>query len=378
VSQSDSVTTRATRDLFAAISAYSSHPDYRDTEQDAAALERMRVALADGADWTAPIGPGHRDAAQAAAICADREPLALLLSHGVPLEHHRADYPGMLIHNAAEFGANDVIKMLVDRGIAPDVPDPITLRTPIGVARSWQHGQRAVPLLIELMRAHGCTPAPPRRGDDLRLDRVQMALAEVGADLPPWTRTRLHDAVEGFFVERQGGKCRDFLKQLAEQNDNDLIGAAVAVVNRASDAKPRAKAVKTNRGELIHHGDVEIVGDYEAVTLVVTGNLIVRGLLTNYEGRLVCVGGTLQANAVWSEGPLWVGGGLTAEVAFCCCDNDYGTVVGGALVAPTLLHLNKHSIKAGSIRTDHRFERRDDVPADVAEGIAHALRQPSL
>lgn len=85
-----------------------------------------------------------------------------------------------------------------------------------------------------------------------------------------------------------------------------------------------------------------------------------------------------DAGTVWSEGPLWVAGDLTADVAFCCCDNDYGAHIGGDLVAPSLLHLDRHLIQAGSIRAEHRFTDRADVPADLAARIAHALRQPSL
>ena len=368
-------TSQATRALFQAINNYSSHPDFPDAARDEAALRDMREALRQGADWKEPLGPGQRDAAFAAATCADRAPLALLLEHGVPLDHQPGS-DGMLIHRAAEFGRVDVVRMLVERGVAVDVRDKSN-RTPLSYARAWRHGARAVPVLISLMQEQGCTPGKPRRGDDLLAGTVRDAVSELGPQLPPPTRAALERSVAAFFTEYAGGKTSDFLLELAEQSDSELLAAGVRVVQRASTKEPRAKTVKSKRLTLAHHGDLEVAGDCNAITLVVTGNLTVRGLLTNHEGCIVCVGGDLKTDAAWSEGPLWVGGNLHAETVFCGAYNDYGTTVRGALETAALVQLD-HSIQAGHLRAGQHFRAREEVPQPLATTLAAALKIKKL
>ena len=318
----------------------------------------MRAALAAGADWRPTIGPGNRDAAFSAAVCAGREPLEVLLALGVPLDHaHPGD--GMLIHRAASFGAVDVIRMLVERGVAPDVRDACLL-TPLAHARSSRHGERAVPMLIELMRAHGCTAGPAVRGDDLLRDVAFAAL-------PPDAPAVLARTLEAFFTERLGGKAVDLLELLAEQRDEAALAAGIALIARASTAKPKTKHVqgtktgKPKRLELVHHGDLELTGVFHVATLVVTGNLRVAGTLSNHEGCIVCVGGCLQAHAVWSEGPFWVGGNAQVRDAFAGAYNDYRATIVGELATPVLIQLD-HAFTIGSKTIATHVTTRDAIP----------------
>lgn len=368
----------ATQALFKAISNYSIHPDHRNVAKDAAALQSMREALAAGADWKAPQGPGLRDAAFSAATCADRAPLELLLAHGVPLLHS-AGSDGLLIHRAAAFGQNDVIAMLVERGVAPDVRDPVAQRTPLSFARGLAHGERAVPFLIRLMRERGCVPAAAERGDDLRSDAVLTAFNGLeAAGLDDIAHSSLKTTIEGFFTERLGGRSQDFLQQLVELGDERILGAGLAIVTQASTAKTRAKVAKAKRGEMIHHGDLEITGDFDATRLVVTGHLVVHGLLKNCEGCVIGVGGKLKAQAVWSEGPLWVGGDLEAGEVFGCATNDYRAQIQGALQTPTLLQFEDHVLRAGELRIEQRFESAQAVPKELAAALASVLKMRSL
>lgn len=354
--------TSATQALFQAIADHSTHGEYLDAERDRAALENMRAALADGADWRALLGPGGRDAAFAAATQGNRGPLEVLLAHGVPVDHANPG-DGMLIHRAAAFSNVDAVRMLVARGVAPDVRDT-TGRTPLAHARGWNHGLRAVPVLIELMQAHGCTPAPARRSDDLQANAM---LAAIRADAPA-ALTRL---VSAFFVERLSGRSGDFLRIVAEQHDTAVLASGIELVRKVSTAKPKAKVVtgarngKPKRVDVVHHGDFELVGDTNAVTLVVTGNLTVRGLLTNFEGCVVGVGGSLDADAVWSEGPFSVGGDARARDVFGVGDNDYLASIGGALDTPLLVHLDGRAMAVGTLRAARRADSRGTVPDEA-------------
>jgi hypothetical protein len=357
---------RKTQALFSAIEDHSSHGEYLDAAGDATAIERMRAALADGADWRALLGPGGRDAAFAAATQGSRGPLEVLLAHGVPTDHSNPG-DGMLIHRAAAFSNVDAIRMLVERGVPPDVRDA-NGRTPLAHAREWNHGQRAVPVLIELMQAHGCTPAPARRGDDLQAKDVRAAL-------PLDASEGLARLVSAFFVERLSGKSDDFLRILAEQYDTLLLADGIALVRKASTAKPKTKVVagtrngKPKRVDLVHHGDLEFDGDVDAVTLVVTGTLTVRGLLTNFEGRVIGAGGSLEAHAVWSEGPFSVAGDAKVRDALGMGNNDYLARIGGALDTPVVVHLDRHPFTIGTLRAGQRVDSRADVPDGAFDAL---------
>jgi hypothetical protein len=294
------VSGEATKELFAAIGAHSSHCKYLDAEQDAAATARVKAALAAGADWRALLGPGHRDAAFAAASQGSSGPLEALLDHGIP-PHHANGGDGMIIHRAAAFSNLDAIRLLVARGVAPDVRDEYG-RTPLSHARQWKHGAYAVPVIIELMQAHGCTPKPASKRDDFHAAAARTALS---MDAP----AALARSIDAFFTECLSGKAVDFLQIMAEQDDGDVLAAAIDLARKASTAKPRAKSIagtkngKPKRINVIHHGDLEIGGDVDAVSLVVTGDLTVAGLLTNYEGCVIAAGGSITAGAIWS-GPV--------------------------------------------------------------------------
>lgn len=337
----------ATARLFSAIDAYGMHEGYRDPGRESAALDGMRGALADGADWTAKIGPGGRDAGLSAAACASRDPLELLLAHGVPLDHRTA--AETLLHRAAAFSSTDVVRMLVGRGLAPDWADPLG-RTPLQCARAWKHGVRSVPVLIELLKAHGCAPGPARRGDDL-------LPGELGEVSP-----RLGGVLAAAFVERAGTSSKDLLRAVVELEDNALTAEALEVVARASHARAKPKTIPgRKRVDLVHHGDLVVRGDCDAATLVVTGDLLVEGLLTNHEGCRVAVGGDLNAGSVWSEGPLVVGGDATARTAFACAYNDHGALIRGVLRSPVLVRID-HALEAGAVEVDRTITERQSIP----------------
>lgn len=350
-----------TRELFAAIQNHSSHRDYLHPERDLAALERITAALAAGADWRAPLGPGGRDAAFTAATQGSRGPLARLIAHGVPLDHANGG-DGMLIHRAASFSNIDAVRFLVEQGVSPDVRDGLG-RTPLAHARAWRHGAATVPVLLQLLQERGCTPGPALRGDDLRPD-------EVARVMPTTAPAVLRQVVEAAFVERAGARSTEFLRVLAEQRDEAALAAGIALVRRASTAKPKAKVSAPRRPkpiDLVHHGDLELPGDAEALTLVVTGDLKVGGRLTNFEGRVVGVGGDLTADVVWTEGPLVVGGDARVRTVFGAGDNDYLARIDGALDTPLFVHLDRRAVQIGADRSAAHVTER--VPPEAREAL---------
>jgi hypothetical protein len=326
----------ATSELFAAIDSHSSHHAHLNEARDDDAVARVKAALAAGADWRAPLGPADRDAAFTAAICGAGGPLEALLDHGVPVDHAQT-HAGTLIHEAAAFsnlGAIEFLpsggpfgELLVRRGVAPDVRDEY----------------KAL------------------RGDDLHRDVVMTALNDA---TPPILRR----VVDGFFVERLGGKCVDFLRTLAEQADERSLLAGLALVRQTSTAKQKAKVIagnkngKAKRVDIVHHGDLHVAGDTDANTIVVTGTLRVDGLLRNLDGCVVAVGDAVDAHAIWSEGPFVVGANVRAREAIGCGDNDYAFIVSGDVVAPVFVHLDNRSFAAGHMSVDTTVTTRADVP----------------
>jgi hypothetical protein len=191
---------------------------------------------------------------------------------------------------------------------------------------------------------------------------VNAALAEL--DLDDRTLGRLREVVTATFIEVAGATSNDFLALLAEHDDGALLAAGVQVVRRASTATPKTKSKKgSRRVRWVHHGDAVIEGDCEAVSLVVTGTLEVKGRLDNFEGGIVCVGGDLRVESAWSEGPLDVGGDLHARRIFAGSTNDYATTVGGRLVTPLLLQ-EGHAI-AARLEVGTHLHARAEVPAEL-------------
>lgn len=369
----------ATQELFKAIASVQSDDD--DDPALPAALEQMRTALQAGADWRAPLGPAGRDAAFFAALSRNAATLRLLLDDAaVPADHATAHR--QLIHAAAEFGRVAVIELLVARGVAPDVRidgGP----TPVAMARSWRHGKDAIAPLLALMKAHGCTPLPAKRSDALRDDVVRAALPPITATMSKHGRDMLETLVVGFFAECLGGSIKNFLAVLSESDNGEVARAGLQLVRAVAPAHAKQKTITTTPGskkrlEVLHHGDIVVEGDANARVLLATGDVHIGGLLAHHEGCMVAVGGSLDVDAIWSEGPLAVGHDLRARTVVVGSYNDYGIDVAGALHAPVLLQLDRHHIAASTMQVGVRYDSRDDVPDDIATELAKALKLSSL
>jgi hypothetical protein len=375
----------ATKQLFAAIAAYPFHGAKDNPQRAAESLARIRAALEAGADWKKPNGPGERDAAFSAATIGDERPLELLLEHGVPWNHETAE--GTLLHRAASFGRLPIIRRLLALGVPVDALDAKG-RTPLACARAWKHGDAAVPLLTRLTKAAKAKAAKAKgtkkvdaaitadagnlRAKDMRL--AEKALLAKRAFSPRAGRA-LGRAVRSFFAESPVGSAEALLLELQGQGDDELLAAGLSAVRQAVLARPAKRVHPPGDAYLAHVGDLTIDGDCDARALVVTGDLTVKGRLTNFEGRMVCVGGNLKARSVFTEGPLWVFGDLTATEVFSAFDHHYVATIKGTLQTKLAVVAEDHEVRARRWQAKKRYRSRQKVlPADAARIGAERLR----
>lgn len=358
----------ATTELFQAIADYPFFGASKDPEKAHAALTRMKAALSAGATWKALIGPGQRDAAFSAATCGDERPLALLIEFGVPVDHSLPN-EGTLLHRAASFGRVAIIEFLLDRGIPVDVKSA-SGRTPLDRARAWKHGRAAVPLLTRLTKAAARTkPAEASTGD---LTKKAIAEAMRTMKLAPSLK-RLRVAIAATLAGRAAIESEQLLLELARQEDDDVLSAAIQLVRQASTAPPKRRTLRQLDDELVHHGDLTISRSVDARVLVVTGSLTVKGRLTNFEGCVIAVGGALRTGGLITEGPLVVGGDLTAKV-IVAGTNDYAMTVGGTVTAEVVLIEDRHVARVKRWKTGTKVAGYERL-APAARRAVDALRR---
>lgn len=363
----------ATKELLEALKGY---PSVSWNEAKASKnLPRIKNAIAAGADWTTPTGSAGYDIPFSAAGRFDEKPLELLLDAGVPVDHTRNG--DTLLHWAAQFGRTNVIEMLVKRG-APVTARNSKGKTPLDVARSSPFGKEAVPLLTELTRA--ARQASPKKpvaveGADLTEEAMIAAVAALPKrSLKPEIRSELEQHVKAAFLAGPAIRVDQFLRDLADTEDMVLLAAGMLAATKATTRAP--ESVEQDGAEnvvRVHVGDLTVKGDCDANSLVVTGNLTVKGRLTNWEGRQICVGGTLIAKTVVNEGPMWVGGELHATKGMFSFGNDYGTIVKGALITPVLIQ-EDHPIKAKEVRAEQRYRKPSAIPKEDRARLARMLK----
>jgi ankyrin repeat protein len=298
---------------------------------DKKAVAAIKAALGAGADPMAEDRNG-RPIAFAAASAESPVPLKLMLEHGLDINVRGSD--GTLLHRAAAFGRIDVIQFLLKRGLAVDVEDDEG-RTPLDAARAWKHGADAVPLLTRLTKAalkkSGGRKAEPN--GDLALADVKAALKKVKDKSVARAAGKL---VDGFFATKNPRSTAAFLTEFARQDDAAMIDVGLTLAATATTAAPTTRKVDKLANPTIHIGDLEVTGAADAKILVVTGDLTVKGKLSNYEGAVIAVGGDVTADAIWSEGPFVVHGDVTVKRAAWAAYNDHAMRIAGTLKVPLL------------------------------------------
>ncbi|MBK6694463.1 MAG: ankyrin repeat domain-containing protein [Myxococcales bacterium] len=360
----------ATKELFQAVSDYPFYGWKDDAAKAERCLARMKEALTAGANWKALLGPGQRDAAFSAATSGDERPLALLFEAGVPWDHKLAN-EGTLLHRAASFGRVAIVKLLVAKGIPVDAKTQ-SGRTPLDEARAWKHGKDAVPLLTRLTKAAAKQskgkPLLAAAGD---LDKKAFLLARkrllAARAFSPSVDRALARAASAFFAATSSGTTEALLLELAGQEQDDVLAAGLRVAAAATTRRPVKMSHAAGDAYLVHVGDLVVDGSCDARVLVVTGDLTVKGRLTNFEGRVICVGGNVKAKAIFTEGPFVVRGDVKATACFVASYNDYAATIGGKLETKIAL-VDDHVTTVGKWAATTRYRsRRAVTPADLAK-----------
>ena len=125
-------------------------------------------------------------------------------------------------------------------------------------------------------------------------------------------RKKFHDIVESLFIEEHSIKLADFCYTI-EAQDPEIIFACLELIKKAITLEPTSKTARTiSRKTNIHHGDLRITGDQDIHSLMVTGDLIVAGHVSNVQGRQLFVGGNFECETMYTEGPVIIGGNLKA------------------------------------------------------------------
>lgn len=324
--------------------------------KNAALLGRIGELLRSGVslDFTRPSG---HTPLMVAVTHNNVELLELLIAHGADV--HAVVGHDAPLHRAAEFGADRVVRALIERGV-----DPRGLaqggRTPLSVARSSRHSRRVAPMLVELLKpTKSRRPPPPKKLKELAEVEVMAYLdGEAPAAVQPATWQALRAFMDSVFVEEHSVTIDQLYEGIEEHGATDpsLVFACVDLIRRVARRAPRSRTIKRLAKPVhVHHGDLEIAGDLVVRSLMVTGDLEVRGDASNVQGRRLFVGGDFTCEVFRTEGPAVIGGDLEARVVDAYY-NDYGLEVRGTLRADRLV-IERHVVQAGAFAVKERVER---------------------
>jgi hypothetical protein len=318
-----------------------------------AVVAKIRELLQSGLDLNFEDVNHHTPLLQAVTQ-NDVELVQLLMEFGADIR--QGPYPSP-IHRAAEFGSDRVVRFMIEQGVDPRAK-PYG-RSVLAAARASSYSGRVVPMLLELLK-----PTKSQRGErpkklhELAEERVQTYLDTHDLSQVPGAQT-LRDIIEGIFVEEHSVTIQDFYRDIEEQGrrNPELVFACINLVKECASTRPKDKVVKKLAKERrAHFGSLEVQGNLDVVSLMVTGDLIVRGMLVNHEGRQLFVGGNVECSQMVTEGPVVVGGNLKAA-RIRALDNDYGLFVHNTLIADQLTVEDHHHIEAKNFLVKERLEK---------------------
>nr|WP_253910498.1 ankyrin repeat domain-containing protein [Pyxidicoccus fallax] len=285
------------------------------------------------------------------------ELIQLLMEHGVDIHApFRYDTP---LHRAAEFGADRVVRFLIEQGADPRGKTPGGTSV-LSAARSSRHSKNVVPLLVELLKkTKSQRPPPPKKLKDLSEENVTRYLSGSAPEgLAPWDWEFLKTFMDSIFVEEHSVTIDQFHESIQEHGNTrpQLLFACIDLIQKVSTRAPKAKTVKkVSKNISVHHGDLEVDGNLSVGALMVTGSLKVKGKAANPQGRQIFVGGDFECDTLYTEGPVVIGGDLRARLVEAVY-NDYSLEVRGVLAADTLT-VDKHQVKAGRFDVKERVDK---------------------
>ncbi|AGC45158.1 hypothetical protein MYSTI_03852 [Myxococcus stipitatus DSM 14675] len=322
--------------------------------QNEVTLGKIRALLATGVSLSF-ADQNHHTPLQLAVTQNSVELVQLLMEYGADIRAAVGyDTP---LHRAAEFGADRVVRFLVEQGLDPRGLSPGGASV-LSRARSSRHSREVPALLVEmLLPTKSQRPPPPKKAKGLSEEKVVGYLSgEVPSGVKPWSWAKLRGLMDAVFVETHFVTLKDFHAGIEEQSamNPDLVFAGIGLVQATLAEAPKAKSVKKVAKEsYVHHGDLEVTGNLSVVSMMVTGNLTVKGKVDNFVGAGLFVGGDFKCESFLSEGPVIIGGSLDAELVRVR-GNDYGLEVRGTLQARKLVVEHKHVVTAARFEVQER------------------------
>jgi cytoskeletal protein CcmA (bactofilin family) len=258
---------------------------------------------------------------------------------------------------AATFGADRVIKFLIEeQGISP-VRKSSRDYSVLACARSSRHSRNVLPYLIEVLKKYkNDRMPPPKKPKDLTEENIRKHLPNL--DLKNHHKQKLDNLIDSIFVEEYSVSMAFFYESIAEQ-DPDIVFACIDLMNQATTTPPKDKTTKKinwTDGRHLHHGNLVIEGKLDIRSLMVTGNLTVKGEASNVQGRTLFVGGNFDCKSFYTEGPVVIGGNLVSTQVHAYY-NDYTLEVKQTLKADTLLIKGYHLVKAKIAEVKNRIEQ---------------------
>ncbi|MBZ4419550.1 ankyrin repeat domain-containing protein [Myxococcus sp. RHSTA-1-4] len=323
---------------------------------NAEVLGRIRQLLAEGVSLDFKTINGHTPLA-IAVTQNSVELVQLLMEHGADIRAPMGyDTP---LHRAAEFGADRVVRLLIEQGLDPRAKSPGG-RSVLSAARSSRHSRSVVPLLVEILsRTKSERPPPPKKLKELSEENVTRYLSGVA---PATLGARDWEALKAFmdsvFVEEHSVTIDQLYESIEEHGGTKphRVFACIDLIKQVATREPKHKAVKKlSKTAHVHHGDLDIDGNLTVGSLMVTGNLKVKGNAANRQGRQLFVGGDFECDTFYTEGPVVIGGDLRAR-AVEAVYNDYGLEVRGVLTAD-ILTVDHHQVTAGRFDVKERVDK---------------------
>lgn len=285
------------------------------------------------------------------------ELLLLLKEYGADLlAPYHYDTP---LHRAAEFGADRVVRFLIEQGADPRGLTPGG-QSVLGAARTSRHSRKVPALLVELLLpTKSQRPPPPKKPKGLSEEKVLRYLegaAPPGVTPASWRKLRL--IMDAVFVEAHCVSLDAFFEGIEEQAamNPDLVFAGIGLIQAAVAEAPKDKKVKkVSKSSYLQHGSLEVDGKLSVNSLMVTGHLTVKGPVENLQGRSLFVGGDFTCETLKSQGPVIIGGDLEATHVQAQY-NDYALEVRGTLSAAKLVVEDNHVVTAGRFEVQERVD----------------------
>ncbi|MFP2906254.1 ankyrin repeat domain-containing protein [Pyxidicoccus sp. 3LFB2] len=323
---------------------------------NATVIDSIRRLLSEGVSLDFKTINGHTPLA-VAVTHNNVEVVQLLLEHGADI-HSTGGYDTPL-HRAAEFGADRVVRFLLEKGLDPRGRTPGGMSV-LSAARSSRHSKNVVPMLVELLKkTKSERPPPPKKLKELSEENVTRYLSGAAPehlDARDWEALR--DFMDSVFVEEHSVTIDQLYEGIEEHGGMrpQLVFACIDLIKQVSTREPKQKTVKkVSKNVYIHHGDLEVDGNLKVGSLMVTGSLKVKGKAENVQGRQLFVGGDFECDTLYTEGPVVIGGDLQAR-AVDAYYNDYSLEVRGVLKADTLT-VERHQVKADRFDVRERIDK---------------------